>query len=114
MQVRLILTWYLKLKIIHQNLVNKLQKWAIRTISNRHTEATQGHYCLSIVFLTFMILINSTLVYLCINNIQISYQVITPLIFTQTHNYSTRNAQDYTINKTKKAFSYRAIRNCGP
>ena len=32
----------------------------------------------------------------------------------QTHNYSTRNAQDYVINKTKKAFSDRAIRNCGP
>ena len=32
----------------------------------------------------------------------------------QTHNYSTRNAQDYSINKTKKMFSDCAIRNCGP
>ena len=32
---------------------------------------------------------------------------------TQTHNYSTRNTQDYTMNKTKKAFSDRATRNCG-
>ena len=32
----------------------------------------------------------------------------------QTHNYNTRNAQDYSINKTKKIFSDRAVRNCGP
>ena len=32
----------------------------------------------------------------------------------QTHNYPTRNAQDYSINITKKMFSDRAIRNCGP
>ena len=32
----------------------------------------------------------------------------------QTHNYPTRNAQDYSINKTKKMFSDCAIRNCGP
>ena len=32
----------------------------------------------------------------------------------QTHNYPTRNVQDYSINITKKMFSDRAIRNCGP
>ena len=32
----------------------------------------------------------------------------------QTHNYPTRNAQDYSINETKKMFSDCAIRNCGP
>ena len=32
----------------------------------------------------------------------------------QTHNYPTRNAQDYSINMKKKMFSDRAIRNCGP
>ena len=32
----------------------------------------------------------------------------------QTHNYLTRNAEDYSINKTKKVFSDCAIRNCGP
>ena len=30
----------------------------------------------------------------------------------QTHNYQTRNAQDYSNDKTKKMFSDRAIRNC--
>ena len=32
----------------------------------------------------------------------------------QTHNNPTRNAQDYSINKTKKMFSDCEIRNCGP
>ena len=32
----------------------------------------------------------------------------------QTHNYPTRNAHNYSINKTKKVFSDCAIRNCGP
>ena len=32
----------------------------------------------------------------------------------QTLNYPTRNAHDYSINKTKKNVSDRAIRNCGP
>ena len=31
----------------------------------------------------------------------------------QTHNYPTRNAQDYSINKIKKTSSDCAIRNCG-
>ena len=34
--------------------------------------------------------------------------------YVQTHNYPTRNAQDYSINITKKMFSDHAIRNCGP
>ena len=32
----------------------------------------------------------------------------------QTHNYPTRNVQDYSINKTKKMFSDCAVINCGP
>ena len=32
----------------------------------------------------------------------------------QTHNYPTRNAQDYSINERKKMFSDCAVRNCGP
>ena len=34
--------------------------------------------------------------------------------YVQTHNYPTRNAQDYSINKTNKTFSDCAVRNCGP
>ena len=32
----------------------------------------------------------------------------------ENHNYTTRNAQDYVINKITKMFSNQAIRNCGP
>ena len=32
----------------------------------------------------------------------------------KTLNYPTRNAQDYSINKSKKMFSDCAIKNCGP
>ena len=32
----------------------------------------------------------------------------------QTHHYPARNAQDYSINNTKKMLSECAIRNCGP
>ena len=32
----------------------------------------------------------------------------------ENHKYKTRNAQDYVVNKIKKAFSNQAIRNCGP
>ena len=33
---------------------------------------------------------------------------------SQVHNYPTRNAQDYSIDKAKKVFSNRAIRITGP
>ena len=33
---------------------------------------------------------------------------------SQVHNYSTRNAQDYSIYKAKKAFADRTIRITGP
>ena len=101
---------------LYLSTIFKQQMQAIRAISNSHNRCHTGPYFSNMIFLTFIILISSTLVYLCINTIQISYQVITLLIFTkhtQTHNYSTWNAQDYTINKTKKAFSDRAYRNCG-
>ena len=34
--------------------------------------------------------------------------------YDQIHNYPTRNAHNYNVTKTKKTFSDRAIRNCGP
>ena len=44
-----------------------------------------------------------------------------PIVFSeyftknnQIHNYQTRNASDYSINKTKKRFSDRAVRTTGP
>ena len=64
-----------------------------------------------------MIHLSSILAYLCISITQISFHQFFSTYFTkhvQTHNYPTRNAQDYNINKTKKMFSDCAIRNCGP
>ena len=52
-----------------------------------------------------MIHLSSILAYLCINFTQISFHEFFSMYFTkhvQTHNYSTRNAQDYVINQTKK------------
>ena len=51
------------------------------------------------------------------NITQIKFRQFLSTYFTkhvQTHNYPTRNAQDYSINITKKMFSDRAMRNCGP
>ena len=61
--------------------------------------------------------LSSILAYLCISITQISFHQFFQRILlnnVQTHNYPTRNAQDYSINKTKKMFSDYAIRNCGP
>ena len=69
------------------------------------------------MFLMYTIHLSSILVYLCINITQISFHQFFSTYFTkhvQTHNYPTRNAQNYSINKTKKMFSDCAIRNCGP
>ena len=97
--------------------VLKLQKWAIRTISNSHYRSHTGplfkKYNILNIHDTFKLNLGSFM-----------YKHHTgqlPNIFSeyftkheQTHNYNTRNAQDYSINKTKKSFSDRAVRNCGP
>ena len=66
-----------------------------------------------------MIHLSSILVYswIDIDITEINFHQFFSTYFTkhvQTHNYPTRNAQDYSINKTKKMFSDCAIRNCGP
>ena len=95
----------------------KLQKWAIRTISNSHYRSHTGR-----LFSKFNIL-----------NVHVTFKLnlgifryrhhsnqLSPIFSTyftkhvQIHNYPTRNAQDYSINKTKAMFSDCAIRNCGP
>ena len=95
----------------------KLQKWAIRTISNSHYRSHTGplflkHNILN-VYDTYKLNVGIFMYKHHTNQLPSNYSTY----FTkhiQTHNYSTRNAQDYVINKTKKAFSDRAIRNCGP
>ena len=86
-------------------------------ISNSHYRSTPCLCSQNIMFLMFMIHLRSLLVYLCKNRTQINFSQFFSTYFTkhvQTHNHPTRNAQDYSINMTKKMFSDRVIRNCGP
>ena len=102
---------------IYLDKIFKLQKWAIRTISNSHYRSHIGplfskfnilnvHDTFKLNFGIFMYRLHSN--------------QLTPIFSTyftkhvQTPNYSTRNAQDNSINKTRKMFSDCAIRNCGP
>ena len=95
----------------------KLQKWAIRTISNSHYRSHTGP-----LFSNFNVLnVHDTFkLNLGIFMYKHHSNQLPPLFSTyftkhvQTHNYPTRNAQDYSINKTKTMFSDCAIRNYGP
>ena len=60
---------------------------------------------------------NSTLEVSCTSIKRTNFQIFFSNYFTkhvETHKYNTRNAQDYSINKSNKVFSDRAVRNCGP
>ena len=97
--------------------VLKLQKWAIRTVSNSHYRSHTGP-----LFNKFNVLnVHDTFKLNLGTFMYKHYSNLLPSVFTayfikhnQTHDYRTRNAQDYSINKTKKVFSDRAVRNCGP
>ncbi len=95
----------------------KLQKWAIRMISNSHyrchTAPLFKKYNVLNVHDTFKLKLGTFMYKHQINQLPKTFSSY----FTkhvQTHNYTTRNAHDYSINKTKKSFSDRAVRNCGP
>ena len=102
---------------IYLDKIFKLQKWAIRTISNTHYRSHTGP-----LFSKFNVLnVHDTFkLNLGIFMYKHHSNQLPPIFSThftkhvQTHNYPTRNAQDYSINKTKKMFSDCAIRNCGP
>ena len=64
---------------------------------------------------TSLIHLSSILEHLCINITQANFTIFS-VYFTkhvQIHNFPIGNAQDYSINKTKKVFSDCSIRNCG-
>ena len=95
----------------------KLQKLATRTISNSHYRSHTGSpvskFDILNVHDTFKFNLGIFMYRHHLNQL--------PLIFStyftkhvQTHNYPTRNAQDSSINKTKKMSSDCAIRNCVP
>ena len=102
---------------MYLNKILKLQKWAIRTISNSHYRSHTGP-----LFSKYEILNIFDIYQLNLGVFMFQHHTDQlPSIFktyfikhAENHKYETRNAQDYSINKTKKAFSNQAIRNCGP
>ena len=111
-----VLIWGNTCKIYLDNIF-KLQKWAIRTISNSHYRSHNR-----LLFSKFNVLnVHDTFkLNLGISMYKHHSNKLPPIFSTyytqhvQTHNSPTRIAQDYSINKTKKMFSDCAIRNCGP
>ena len=95
----------------------KLQKWAIRTVTNSHYRSHTGP-----LFSKYNALTSTDTFKLNLGIFMYKHHTNQlPNIFSsyfvkhsQKHNYQTRNAQDYSINNNKKVFSDRAIRNCGP
>lgn len=95
----------------------KLQKWAIRTVTNSyyrsHTGPLFSKYNALNVNDTFKLNLGIFMYKHHTNQL--------PKIFSsyftkhsQKHKYPTRNAQNYCINKNKKTFTDRTMRNCGP
>ena len=99
------------------NKILRLQKWAIRTISNSHYRTHTGP-----LFKKYNVLNIHDTFKLNLGSFMYKHQTDQlPNIFSnyftkhvETHKYNTRNAQDYSINKSNKVFSDRAVRNCGP
>ena len=93
----------------------KLQKWAIRVISNNHYRSHKGPLFLKHILNVhdaYKLSIGIFMYKHHTNQLPSNFSSY----FTkhiQTHNYLTRNTQDYIINKTK-VFLDRAKRNCGP
>ena len=102
---------------INLDKIFKLQKWAIRTISNRHYRSHTGPLFSKFNVLNVHDTFKLNLGIFMYKHHSNQLPQIFSTYFTkhvQTHNYQTRNAQDYSINKTKKMFSDCAIRNYGP
>ena len=95
----------------------KLQKWAIRTVTNSYYRSHTGplfskHNVLNVND-TFKLHLG---IFMYKHHTNQLPNVFSPYFIkhSQKHNYPTRNAQDYCINNNKKMFTDRAIRNCGP
>lgn len=95
----------------------KLQKWAIRTISNSyyrsHARPLFSKFNILDVYDTF----NLNLGIFMYKHHTNQLPNIFSTYFTkhaQIHKYQTRNAQDFNVNKINKSISARAVRNSGP
>ena len=95
----------------------KLQKWAIRTISLEHYRSHTGplfekHSILNVFdsfkleLGVFMYKHQTNLLPKTFSNYFIKHN--------QVHKYPTRNAEDYSVHRTKKMFADRSIRITGP
>ena len=95
----------------------KLQKWAIRTISLEHYRCHTGplfkkHNILN-VYDTFKIELGTFMYKHQTNSLPKTFSDYF-IKNNQIHKYPTRNANDYSIQKSKKMFSDRSIRRTGP
>ena len=95
----------------------KLQKWAIRTISHEHYRSHTGplfkkHNVLN-VFDSFKLELG---VFMYKHKTKLLPQTFSNYFIkhNQIHRYSTRNSEDYSIQKATKMFSDRSIRVTGP
>jgi len=111
-----ILIWGKTYKTYLDKLV-KLQKWAIRAISNSHYRSHTGP-----LFAKYNVLNVNDMYTLELGVFMYKYSINRlPNVFndyftkrSDIHNYQTRHINDFNITKNKKAFPDRAVRTCGP
>ena len=102
---------------IYLDKIHKLQKWAVRTISLEHYRCHANP-----LFKKHKLLDVYDTYKLDLGVFMYKHQAeLLPKTFinyfrkhNQNHNYSTRNAQNYSIHNSKKCFSDRSIRTSGP
>ena len=111
-----ILIWGNTCKSYLEKLI-KLQKWAIRTISNSHYRSHTAP-----LFSKYDILTVNDMYNLELGVFMFKYSINElPNVFNQyfkkrsdIHNYPTRHANDLNLAKNKKCFSDKAVRTTGP
>ena len=111
-----ILIWGKTCKSYLDKLV-KLQKWAIRTISNSHYRSHTAPLFAKYNFLTITDMYTMELgVFMfkySINDLPVAFKTFFSKR-SDVHNYPTRHVNDFNITNNKKTFSDRAIRTNGP
>ena len=97
--------------------IHRLQKWAVRTISFEHYRCHSNplfkkHKILN-VYDTFKLDLG---VFMYKHHAELLPKVFINYFrkHNQYHNYTTRNAQNYSFHNAKKTFSDRSIRTSGP
>lgn len=97
---------------IYLNKIFKLQKWALRTISNSHfrshTRPLFLNYEILNVFETYKLILR---IFMFKHDIVELPSILKPYFINHVgnHKYATRNTQDYVINKTKGTFQSRLL-----